>query len=427
MKPGRAQIPLYILTAIALAFSLAILVWLHQRYASDRERALQDMCRFFTRDEVLRPPHDLNLRFDKIEDLARKSEETLFAERVFVTKMLDGGREHLVRPFYFAALNPGWKESLASWTRLPLTDERGETYGALYIKENRTTLMAVRGAIGGLGALLLLTLGLLTARLVWQQSELKGAYVALAEKDRQLVRHERLALVGQLSANILHELKKPVANIKQNMADLEMMLLDLAGSSPAVRSIKEQTELFFMILKDLGIEKMARSRDTEKEYADLYGILRQACALVQYENKAREIETIWDLDNSRPPLVLAPRYRLIQVFSNLILNAFQAMDGKGSLTLRARIETGKVICEVSDTGPGVAPEMRARLFEPFESTKPEDMGTGLGLYISRNIITELGGTLELAPAGPVKPGANDSGEKGIGARFIVVLPLVEGE
>ena len=230
-----------------------------------------------------------------------------------------------------------------------------------------------------------------------------------------MVRLERLALAGQLSANIFHDIKKPVANIKHSLADLEMIMRDLAGGSPALRNIREQTDLFFTILRDLGLERFVRAKDSDKEYVDLHDILRRSCALAQYERGKVEIN--WDLDKTRPPLVLAPPYRLIQVFSNLTLNAYQAMNGEGKLTFRTHVSDGRVMAEVVDTGPGVAPPMRARLFEPFESSKPEDEGTGLGLYISRSIIEELGGSLRLAEAG-----ASDAP----GARFVVELPVAGG-
>uniref|UniRef100_A0A7C4PKQ2 histidine kinase n=1 Tax=Anaerolinea thermolimosa TaxID=229919 RepID=A0A7C4PKQ2_9CHLR len=412
MRTERPPVLLYLLTAVVLAVSLAILVWLHQNYRFQRDRTLKDMQGFFPRDTVLKPAYDRNIRFGRLEELTRTFESSLFARRVIVTKMTDRLGEHPVHPFYLPATQPDWKTLVADWTRLPLV-EKGETYGVLYVQENHAALNGVRWAIGGLAALLLLTLALLTARLMTQHSALYGAYVALNEKDRQLVRLERLSLAGQLAANILHDIKKPVANIKHSLADLEMMLRDLAGGSPALRNIKDQTDLFFVILRDLGLERFVRSKDADKEYVDVHETLRRSCALVQYERDKTEVTMEF---NARPtPLVLAAPYRLIQVFSNLILNAYQAMRGQeGRLILRTRSENGSVIVEVADTGPGVPEAIRAKLFEPFESGKPEDEGTGLGLYISRNIVEEMGGSLTLAPSE-------------CGACFRVRLPLVHSD
>jgi signal transduction histidine kinase len=410
MSRSRTQILLYAVVAVALGLSLSILFWLRSRYASDRIEWLRDMQSFFTQDEVLKPPYDLNIRFGQIEALARKFEGSLFAHRVYVSKFVEGEGEHIVYPFYLQALTPNWRASVKGWTRLELTQD-GKPYGALYVDENRATQNAVQWSIVGLGTLLVLTLGLLTARVFIQQSEIVGAYVALEEKERQLVRLERLALAGQLSANLLHDIKKPVANIGHNVADLEMALRDLAGGSSALRHIKEQTDLFFAMLRDVGFERFVRADDSGREYVNLNDILRRSCALVQYE--ADGIETVWDLDESSTLLILAPPYRLIQVFSNLILNAYQAMEDKGRLTLRTRLVGNRALTEVLDSGPGVSPQILARLFEPFESSKPEDQGTGLGLYISRNIVHELGGELRLANTGP-------------GACFVVELPMAGG-
>ena len=412
MKPARAQMLLYIQTSVTLAVSMVILIWLHQIYTNYRDRSLEDIQGLFSRDEIIKPRYDINFQFRRVESLAKTVRASMFVEDIYVVKMLEDRGEHVIHPFHAAITDPDWQSRLAGgWLRFPLV-QGGEVYGVLYIREDTTPLTSVRVAIGLLGALLLLTLALFMVRLLTQQSQLHGAYVALEEKDRQMIQLERLALAGQLTANILHDIKKPVANIKHTLPELDEFFRELAGGSPALRNIKEQTDLFFSILKDLGLERFVRSRDQDREYLDLNNMLRQSCALVQYERKAVEVQ--WELDGDEPLMALAQPYRLIQVFSNLILNAYQAMEGKGQLILRSRAEASWAVVEVMDDGPGVDPTMAHRLFEPFESSKPEGEGAGLGLYISRNIVADLGGTLELAPSE-------------WGARFVVRLPLVAAE
>ena len=97
----------------------------------------------------------------------------------------------------------------------------------------------------------------------------------------------------------------------------------------------------------------------------------------------------------QPPLVLAQPFRLVQVFSNLILNAYQAIDGKGTLTLESRAAGGGVEVTVTDTGPGIPIEALPSVFEPFFTARSESEGSGLGLAISRLIVEELNGTVEV--------------------------------
>ncbi len=411
MKHSKGHYILYALTAITLTVSLAMLVWLHQLYAHNRIAWLGDMRALFTRDEALRPPHDLGFKFRYIEQLAKIVTSGPFAQDIYVSKVLADGREHVVHPFYFDSSPPNWRESLASWTRLTLR-HNDNVYGYLYIKEDLTAQRSVQAAIGVLGGLLLLTLGMLTWGLVSKQSELKGAYVALAEKDRQMIRLERLSLAGQLSANIFHDIKKPMANIKHTLPELIEFFKDQSIAPEGLENIRTQTDLFFSILKDLGLERFVRTQDTQNVFVDLNSILRQSWALVQYERKT--IETIWRLDESDSILVLAPPYRLIQVLSNLILNAYQAMDGKGIMVLTSARQGDRAMIEVIDDGPGLPEGMKERLFEPFASTKGEEEGSGLGLYISRSILEGLGGSLELVPSQ-------------IGAHFRVTLPVAPGE
>jgi two-component system NtrC family sensor kinase len=103
--------------------------------------------------------------------------------------------------------------------------------------------------------------------------------------------------------------------------------------------------------------------------------------------------------------------QLNQVFMNLLMNACDAMDGRGKITVRTRPEPGGVVLEFQDDGPGMSPEVRSRIFEPFFTTKPVGKGTGLGLSISHGIVERHGGSMTVESA----PGA--------GARFTIRLPL----
>ena len=128
--------------------------------------------------------------------------------------------------------------------------------------------------------------------------------------------------------------------------------------------------------------------------------------------KLTDIEVVKELDRSLPPV---PIYggELNQVWTNLIDNAVQAMDGSGTLTIRTVADGDCVRVEIGDTGPGIPAELRQRIFEPFFTTKPVGQGTGLGLDISYRIVVDRhGGDLRVES----QPGDT---------RFIVRLPLTE--
>jgi signal transduction histidine kinase len=106
--------------------------------------------------------------------------------------------------------------------------------------------------------------------------------------------------------------------------------------------------------------------------------------------------------------------RMTQVLVNLLINAADAMDGKGQVAVTCETAAGRVRIAVSDEGPGIDRELRRKVFDPFFTTKPPGQGTGLGLSISRAIVETYGGTLELDP------------EAAKGARFVIDLPSSSG-
>jgi signal transduction histidine kinase len=146
------------------------------------------------------------------------------------------------------------------------------------------------------------------------------------------------------------------------------------------------------------------------ERADIHDGLKSTLAMLA--GKLTGLEVVKDLDRTLPPV---PIYggELNQVWTNLIDNAVQAMDGSGTLTIRTSREGDCVRVEIGDTGPGVPAELRQRIFEPFFTTKPVGQGTGLGLDISyRIVVARHGGDLTVES----QPGDT---------RFVVRLPLTE--
>ncbi|MCX7765601.1 MAG: ATP-binding protein [Candidatus Sumerlaeia bacterium] len=399
---------------IFLFFGLAVLVWLRTRFANDLKIAIESTSSLFSREEVLKSPDDVRLNFKQIEHIARRNKNIYITDLV-VSKILPYNREIVVYPFYLSAIDPQWKQRLLAegWHSVELAVD-GEKYGMLYLRLNKVLLNGIKFAIWSFAFLLCVSLIILLWRLYRQEQVISAAAIALKEKNQELMRLERLALAGQLTANIFHDIKKPVLNIKHTMSDLEELCdkYSVPDLKQSIKNIQQQVDLFFSILNELGIERFVRASNQQEEYVDINDLLERSCNLVRYEQ--RHTKLIKEMASELPPIYVNP-YKLIQVFSNIILNAYQAMDGKGVLRIRTAIESRNIIVEIIDTGPGILPEHLPKLFTPFFTTKDSSECAGLGLYISKNIIAELGGEIKVDS----KPGS--------GATFRIILPIRQDE
>lgn len=244
----------------------------------------------------------------------------------------------------------------------------------------------------------------LDAKVVARTRELEVAHA-------QLVKSEKMATVGQLTAGIAHEVNNPVAVMQGNLDLVRQMLGPAAAPVKAeLALVDQQIERIRLIVTRLL--QYARPGDYAGyvEAVSLDAVLEDCLVLAAHLLARTQIEVRRDDGATRR--ASGNRHELQQVCVNLIVNAIHAMPGGGTLTLATR-DAGATAVEivVSDTGPGIAPELRERLFSPFVTTKPG--GTGLGLWISRNLLERHGGELRAdSPAGG-------------GAVFTVRLPAAD--
>ncbi|MFN3476975.1 MAG: sensor histidine kinase, partial [Candidatus Methylomirabilales bacterium] len=260
----------------------------------------------------------------------------------------------------------------------------------------------------------------------------------------------KLAAVGTLAAGVAHELNQPLMIIRGYAQEL---LADERIADEEIREdlrrIEAQTTWMTTIITHL--RDFSRQSKGQQQATDLNHVVRQVLIFLGQQLKLRNITVVQELDPTLPP-VWADPLQLEQVLLNLLTNARDAMEaaGRGTLTIRTRAVPGIAECglgnaewetqaaegrkqeaavqsairnppseigafvelAITDTGPGIPPEIRERIFEPFFTTKAVGKGTGLGLSICYGIVQEHGG--ELRVESPVAEGR--------GARFTVVLP-----
>ncbi len=241
--------------------------------------------------------------------------------------------------------------------------------------------------------------------------EVERATRRLGEAQDRLVRSERLASVGRLAAGLAHEIGNPIAALI-GMQDLLLEGgLEEAEEKDFLMRMQKETERINRILKDLleFARPSAGALGGEPTPGNVESAVYDTVALVGPQKTMQDVELAVDVYPDLPEVALG-REQLVQVLLNLVLNAADACEEAGHITVRARPADRGVRVEVEDDGPGVDPEVRDRLFEPFVTTKDIGKGTGLGLAVCRGLVEAVGGSINL----------DESYSEG--ARFVIELP-----
>jgi len=277
-----------------------------------------------------------------------------------------------------------------------------------------------------------------------KNQELEAANQQLRATQAGLIQAEKMAALGLLVAGIAHEINNPLAYVFNNLETIERDLRDLdeivalyreslpfvEQASPemarAIRQLEEELELatirqevgsFIADSKD-GVERIknivvnlrnfSRLDEGERQRVDVTEGIRTTLKIIDHMIKPsiQVVELYEDI-----PMIECYPGLLNQVFMNLLVNACQAVGPSGKIEIRACIRSNRIIIEIIDNGCGMDDEVKAKVFDPFYTTKPVGSGTGLGLFTTYGIIQKHGGeiTVESTP--------------GVGSRFALNLPL----
>jgi signal transduction histidine kinase len=288
----------------------------------------------------------------------------------------------------------------------------------------RLTEAAVEVAGGNYGATVEVgsndEVGLLAASFNEMSRKMAEDIERLRTMSDNLVRTEKLAAAGTLAAGVAHEVNNPLASISSLIQILQARVPAdddderTAETREMLRLVSQQIARITQVLRDMM--DFARQRTPARAPLDINHVIESSIRLASFDKDFQRLSLTTDFD-SHVPHISADADQLQQVFLNLILNARDAMPEGGELHVSTRHNSrvSEVVCEIADTGTGIAPEHLAHVFDPFYTTKPAGRGTGLGLAVCYGIITAHNGRIELAP--------ND----GQGTRVIVALPTQEGE
>ena len=263
----------------------------------------------------------------------------------------------------------------------------------------------------------------------------------LEEAHNQLLQAEKMASIGQLAAGVAHEINNPIGFVNSNLGVLQnyvQKLLNLVGayekyepelstdSIEALNALKQETDLGYLRddISDLLSESLGGLQRVKRIVQDLKDFSHISDSEMLWANLEDGLEStlnvVWNelkykaevaKDYGKLPEVECIPSQLNQVFMNLLVNAAQAIQEHGKITLRTRQEGDKVRIEIADTGCGIPQEIINRIFDPFFTTKPVGTGTGLGLSITHGIIRKHNGRIDV------------SSEPGKGTTFSITIPI----
>jgi hemerythrin-like metal-binding protein len=332
------------------------------------------------------------------------------------------------------------------FTAAPIYDSAGELICAIETLQDVTErhqaeddLLQYQDQLENLVAQRTVQLAQANIELEKERKELESLLSKIEEAQQQLLQSEKMAAIGQLAAGVAHEINNPVGFVNSNLGTLKNYInrlfrlinayeaVDAGGPREELEAALRDADLQYLredlpslLLESqeglgrvtkivMDLKDFSRVDQAEHQHADLNSALESTLNVCwnELKYKADVIRELGDI-----PQVECVPAQINQVFMNLLVNAAQAIDQRGRITVRSGIENNFVWFEVADNGKGMSAEVRNRIFDPFYTTKPVGQGTGLGLSISYDIIVKKhGGRIDV------------SSQVGQGTTFRLWLPM----
>lgn len=240
--------------------------------------------------------------------------------------------------------------------------------------------------------------------------ELKNALTELKETQVQLINSEKMASLGQLVAGVAHEINTPTASIKSNNAIFAKLLPKIkdAGLAEMLKELNEIDKEAIQRISNIvtSLKKFVRLDEAELQEADINKELDLTLDLIRHETKNR-IEIVKNYGEI-PAIKCFPNM-LNQVFTNILVNACQAINGRGTITISTEYKSEKLIVKIKDTGRGIPANQLDKIFTAGFTTKGAGIGTGLGLAICKKIIEKHEGEITV------------NSEIGHGSEFVITI------
>jgi two-component system, NtrC family, sensor kinase len=231
-----------------------------------------------------------------------------------------------------------------------------------------------------------------------------------ARYDQLAIHTEKMSALGRMAAGIAHEINNPLAGILLFSSNLSKKVPEKGPMKEGLDIIIRETVRCKTIIQELL--EFSRDREPQKEMVNPNTILEKALKMLENEFRLHHVQIKKQLSDDLQETMLDEN-QIEQIFVNLLLNAVQAIEEKGVITVTSRMDENrkKALIEVADTGSGIPSENIAKIFEPFFSTKPK--GTGLGLAVSYAIVKNHEGDI------------NAFSKPGEGTRFVLEFPIIE--
>ena len=274
-------------------------------------------------------------------------------------------------------------------------------------------------------------------------STIQYQFDELKKAQSQLVQSEKMASLGQLAAGVAHEINNPIGFVISNVSTLneyaqvlgtfvDKSLQHLHAPEDSLKDelefISKSEDLAFVVedittivkdaqeglirVKDIvaNLKQFAHTGEEESEAFDLNQNIENTIKVAWNELKYH-VTLVKELDDNLP-LVFGHSGQINQVILNMLVNAAQAIENDGEIRIRTKVNSKYVVLEIEDNGCGMPDEVKSKIFDPFYTTKPVNVGTGLGLSVSYGIVEKQGGKIEV------------ESEEGKGTRFTIFLPAV---